>query len=176
MMEQQLFASSYIPTFGSISTRIADVCNNSGSAQDFNSEHGVLYAEIAALANDGTFRHISISNSSTSNNIQFYYRPNDNQITMLITSSSTQVAANTVTLSNVLDFNKIALKYKQNDFALWINGVQVATDTSGNTPIGLSELAFDNGNNSNNFYGKVREIQVFTEALTDAQLQKLTTI
>ena len=38
--------------------------------------------------------------------------------------------------------NKIALKYKANDFALWINGTEVATDTSGITPTGLDRLEF----------------------------------
>ena len=52
MVEQKSFSTSYIPNHGVSGgvTRLADVCNNSGSAQDFNSEEGVLYAEIAALA------------------------------------------------------------------------------------------------------------------------------
>ena len=52
------FSTSYIPTTGTTSTRNADLCNNSGSAQDFNSEEGVLYAEISALDDDLTNSNI----------------------------------------------------------------------------------------------------------------------
>ena len=57
---------------------------------------------------------------------------------------------------------------------MWINGVKVGTDVSGNTPVGLSELAFDDGNGNNDFYGKTRELQYFDSSLTDAQLETLT--
>ena len=70
---------------------------------------------------------------------------------------------------------KIAVKYKENDFALWVNGVEVATDTSGNTPIGLNKLSFTRGDNNHPFEGKVKCVAVFKEALTDAQLTSLTT-
>ena len=45
-----LYATSYIPTFGSTVTRNQDVCTNGGSLASINSTEGVLYAEIAALA------------------------------------------------------------------------------------------------------------------------------
>jgi hypothetical protein len=95
--------------------------------------------------------------------------------------SSNNVASgsyNSVThiLNNATLKNKFAFKYKENDFTLFVNGVKVGVVTSGVVPINLSVLDFDNGQGSSPFYGKVREVQVFTEALTDEQLQKLTTI
>ena len=41
-------------------------------------------------------------------------------------------------------------------------------------PIGLSELAFDNGAGTDNFYGKCKAIRVYKEALSDTDLQNLT--
>ena len=59
MVEQQSYATSYIPTNGAASTRLQDIANNSGNATLINSTEGVLYAEVAALANDpGTTRSI----------------------------------------------------------------------------------------------------------------------
>ena len=69
---------------------------------------------------------------------------------------------------------KIALKYKVNDFALWIDGVERATDTSGLAPIGLNTVALDQAG-GDNFYGKVKQLQVYDTALTDEQLEALTT-
>ena len=71
-------------------------------------------------------------------------------------------------------FNKIAVKYKENDFAVWLNGVEVHTDNTGSAPVGLSQLNFDFGNGTLDFYGKVRNVQVFTEALGDTELIALT--
>jgi hypothetical protein len=170
-LEAGSYATSYIPTSGSTVTRSADVANNSGNADLFNDSEGVLYAEIAALFNDSTNRKIAIGTSS--NRIIFGYKNSSNQIRVEVISSGSAVFDNSQTIDDVTTFSKFAIKYKQNDFALWINGEEVATDTSGNTPIGLSELAFDDGG-SNNFYGNVKCVAVFKEALTDAELQQLT--
>jgi len=175
-LEQNSFATSYIPTSGAISTRSADVCNNSGLAQDFNSEEGVLYAEIAALANDGTNRAISISDGSTSNVVRFYYSTTDNRIVGNVKSGGITYFNFNNVLVSATDFLKIAISYKINEFKMYVNGTLVFTDTSGNAPIGLNELAFDNGVGNDKFYGKVKDLQVFTTALTDEQLAALTQV
>ena len=49
----QLRISLITELVAGVATRLADVCNNSGSAQDFNSEEGVIvYVRVNALAND----------------------------------------------------------------------------------------------------------------------------
>ena len=75
-----------------------------------------------------------------------------------------------------LNYNKIAVKYKANDFALWINGVEVGTDTSGATSSGLNSLQFNDGISSASlpFYGKCKALAVFNEALSDSELTQLT--
>jgi len=175
--EQGSYATSYIPSLsGSATTRLADVCNNSGSAQDFNSEGGVLYAEIAALANDLTRRIITITDSTLNSIVKLEYKNTSNQIEAVLYNGNTECLI-LHTLSDETEFNKIAFKYKQDDFSLFVNGIKVGTDTSGAvfTPNTLNNLSFYQGN-SNNLYGKVKDLQVFTEALTDEQLAALTTI
>ena len=63
--------------------------------------------------------------------------------------------------------------YQQNNFKLFINGVNVLSDTNGITPVGLNNLSFDI-NSVAPFYGKVKGVYVFNEALTDDELQQLT--
>ena len=75
---------------------------------------------------------------------------------------------------HICGYNKIALRYKLNDAQAWINGTKLSTDTSTNTPVSLTRVDFLYSGIGNSFYGKVRNLQVFTEALTDEQLQKLT--
>ena len=174
-LEDGDFASSYIPTSGSIKTRSADVCNNGGNEQVFNDSEGVLYTEMSALANDATNRRITISDNTLNNRVVLGFDETSNAILALVGSSGTQFVA-TPTISDVTSNNKFALKYKQNDFALWINGVEVATDTSGNTPVGLSTLNIHGSTGFGIFHGNLKDVRVYNTALTDSELQALTTI
>ena len=172
--EEGDYATSYIPTSGSAVTRSADVANNSGNADLFNDGEGVLYAEIAALANSGGNRIISISDGTDDNRVIILYTGGNNVIRTIVTSSNASQADISTTVTNSLIFNKVAISYKQNDFKMYVNGTQVGADTSGNTPSGLNSLQFDRGDGETDFYGKTKCIAVFKEALTDAELQQLT--
>jgi hypothetical protein len=170
------YATSYIPTSGAIATRLADIVTGAGDVNTFNSTEGVLYAEMAALANDGTNRAIALSDGSTSNVVRFYYSTTDNRIVGSVKSGGATVFVFNNALSIATDFLKVAISYRLNEFKMYVNGTLVFTDTSGNTPIGLNELAFDNGAGNDSFKGKVKALAVFNEALTDSELLCLTTI
>ena len=177
MLEANSFPTSYIPTNGSATTRSAEVANGSGDASTFNDSEGVLMAEISALANSDTTnpnRGLGISSGSTNNTIFIYYQGTLNKLSCIIVSDGIVQFSSSTTLFNVDYYLKIGLKYKQNDFALWVNGVEALTDTSGNTPVGLNELAFDNGAGLDNFYGNTKQVQYYDSALTDSELETLT--
>ena len=170
------YPTSYIPTNGAASTRLQDIANNSGNSDLINSTEGVLYAEIAALANDGTYRIFSLSDGTTNERVYIQYTSASNTVSAVVKKGGVTQANKGYVLSDETDFAKVAFKFKQNDFALWVNGIEVGTDTSGNTPTGLSELAFDDADGGNKFYGKTKALAVFKEALTDTELQALTKI
>ena len=178
-LEALSYATSYIPTLtGSTVTRATETATGAGSATLINSTEGVLYAEIAALADTDTTnpnRGLSISSGSTNNTIYIYYQSTLNTLACILISNGTTQFSHSTSLFDVDNYLKIALKYKQDDFALWVNGVEVATDTIGNVPIGLNELAFDNGVGVDKFYGKCKALAVFNEALSDSELTQLTT-
>ena len=167
------YATSYIPTSGSAATRSADVCNSAGTSAEFNDSEGVLYAEITALANDSTNRIISVSDGSGNNRGLIKYDNSSNTIEASLTDGGVDQASlsHSYTITNTA---KIAFKYKANDFALWVNGSEVDTDSSGTTPSGLDTLNFDNGSGGSDFYGKCKQLIYFNEALSDSELQTLT--
>ena len=176
-LETGSYATSYIPTSGSAVTRSADVCNNAGNSNVFNDSEGVLYAEIAALANDGTTRRFSISDGSYSNRITLELDETSNTLKAFIVSANTTYYSPSEVLSDITNYNKIAIKYKQNDFSLWVNGFEFDVDNSGNTPINLSQMQFADGNGSDvPFYGKVKDLRVYNTALSDSELQALTQV
>ncbi len=173
-VEQGAYATSYIPTDGTQKTRNQDICSNGGSVSTINSTEGVLYAEIAKNNGDTGSTVVSLNDGSTSDTVAFYYF-STNQVYFDILSSSPTVSQG-FAISNASDFNKIALKYKSNDIALWINGVEVFTSTNTITLSGLNSLDFAYGSGSFPFYGKTKCLAVWKEALTDTELQELTTI
>jgi len=170
--------SSYIANLGSGSTtRNAETCNSAGDANTFNDNEGVLYADIAALADDLTYRMIALSDSNSSDHVRIYYTASTNKISIAVKSNgSNQYLFLNHSVTDVTNFIKIAVKYKANDFATFINGVKVDDQTTtANTPIGLDRLNFDSGSGSSDFYGKVKDLRYYDTALTDAELKELTT-
>jgi len=176
-LEEQSYATSYIPTLtGSTVTRATETATGAGSATLINSTEGVLYAEIAALADDSTLKSISLSDSTTANRVIINYSNQSNRLTVDVRVGGIGQAFMQTFSYTITNLLKIALKYKQNDFALWINGTEVATDNSGSTfsTNTLNTLAFNNGADGEAFYGKCKALAVFDEALSDDELNNLT--
>ena len=174
--EQGSYPTSYIPTQGGVVTRLADSCTNGGNEQVINSTEGVLMVEISALeSNVATNDAISIIGASSDNRLYIYRSNTDNKYGFAVFSGGS-LQCNIKT--DIVDFSvnaKIAAKYKLNDFALYLNGTQVATDSSGSAPIGLNSLQFNSGAGQP-FFGNVKDLKLYNTALTDQELQALTTI
>ncbi len=177
-LEEGSYPTSYIPTQGTAQTRLADSCSQTVPDGVIGQTEGVLYAEIAGLADGGDTRAISI------------FSAGDNRITLVLHSTTNRVQffiamngyINTVDLDATdivqTDTNKIACKFKANDYALWINGIEKDTNTTQSNTIQsgtLNSLKFDI-NGSNPFYGNVKDVRVYNTALTDQELIALTTI
>ena len=168
------YATSYIPTSGDTVTRNQETYTKTGISDKINSTEGVLFIEMAALSdNDGTYRSISISDSSRDNEIEIDFT-NDEKIRVIVKSGGGTIFSTSFIIDTTL-FNKVAVKYKLNDFAVFINGTEEYTLTSGAIPIGLNRLAFDRGDGGTPFYAKVKQLQVFKTALSDSELATLTT-
>jgi hypothetical protein len=172
-VENLPYTTSYIPTLtGSTVTRATETLNGSGNSTLINSTEGVLYAEIAALANSNTVRYLGLNDGSSNNRVVILNDGTANRIRAIVSSGGTKYADLYYNVTDVTDFHKVAVKYKANDFALWIDGVERAIDTSGSAPIGLNDLDFELS--GGNFYGKCKALAVFNEALSDTELTNLT--
>jgi hypothetical protein len=172
-LEELPYATSYIPTNGSTVTRSAELCVD--ATPTINSEEGVLYAEINTKTDD-TDKAISISDGSGNNRIWVGYSTSNKRVYSLVYSSNVLQAAMFKSLVNEEDFVKVACRYKENDFSLWVNGVKEGEDTVGITPLNMNELSFDLGATGGYFYGNTKDLKIYDKALTDDELAKLTTI
>ena len=173
-LETLSYPTSYIPTYGAVRTRLQDSVTGAGTSSDFNSVEGVLFAEVGALSNEVESKRISLSDGSNNNRVVITL--NGPNASMLVRRNGVTEAsmAHTVVIT---DLNKIAVKYKENDFALWVNGVEVGTDNNGLTfPANtFNQLSLADGTSGSSLFGKTSQVQVFKTALSDNELELLTT-
>jgi hypothetical protein len=175
--EGYFYPTSYIPTNGEVNgvTRSQESANNAGNSDTFNSSEGVLMIEASALVDDTSERRFSLNDGTSSNVIRIGYTSTSNRIVAVVYNGSNQ-AVLTYDYASIIHNNKMLLKYKENDFALWINGFKASADNSGATfpEATLTNMSFDSGSGGNKFYGKVKQVQYYDSALTDSELEQLT--
>ena len=175
-LEELPYASSYIPTSGTTVTRAQETCVD--ATPTINSEEGVLYAEISALVENDGIRLISLNDGTTGNIVQIYYSGSANKIICQTKVAGSTQSSLQYVASSQTDIHKVAFKYKENDFALWVDGVEINTDLVGSVWAEgtLTELDFDIGSGSLPFYGRTKDLRIYDKALTDSELTELTTI
>jgi len=168
------FPTSYIKTSGSTVTRNAETCNGAGDSATFNDSEGVFYCEIAALSNTNSFEDLSLSDGTSNNKIQFFLH-STNSITARVTVGGSTQYNRSYLPQDITTFSKYAIKYKANDFSLYVNGIKQNASTSGSVfPNNTLDELIINDNNISDFEGKVKQIQVYNSALNDSDLEKLT--
>jgi hypothetical protein len=168
-LEEGSYATSYIPTDGAVVTRFQDQASKDNLESYINSSEGVFYAEINIGNQSDVQRYLSLSDGGTSN-----------RVLIKISTNSSRLFANlnSVGLSETIDinaYNKVAIKWGTNVFKLFINGVLVGSKTELITVVGLDTLSYSFGNGvSEPLHGKTKDLRVYNEALTDAELITLT--
>jgi len=179
-LEEASYPTSYIPTYGTSVTRAGDVCGDAGNSSTFNDSEGVLYAEIAALADDSTHRFILLGDGTSQNEVRMAFENFGTSIISLrVTVSGTPQAFEwkQFSLPSILNYKKIAIVYAENRFELWVNGVKERSSSSGSTfpSSTLDRLDFKLASGQL-FYGNVKQVVYFPTALSDAALIELTTL
>jgi len=176
-VEQGSYATSYIPTQGSVVTRVAESCSQTPPSGIIGQTEGTIYVESKDVADDGSTKMITLNDGGQTNEIRIDFRTL-NKIQLVFTVGGSPQAVISTSNYNSLEFNKIAFKYKENDFALWVNGVKVGVDTNGSTNATnvFSVLEFKRGSGLFPFYGSTKNVKLYNTALTDAELAALTKI
>ena len=178
--EQGSYATSYIPTSGSAVTRVADLSDTQNLSHVIGQTEGVIFYD-AILVHKSTSTaedlfELSIDDGSNQN-MFFINNYNNALIVGLNNGGSNQFYNNSYNPTEGARY-KLAFAYKQNDFALYINGNQIATDSSGTVPT-MNQITFGNYyNNSPSASSsvEVNDFRFYNTRLTDNELQKLTAI
>ena len=182
MIEEGTVETSLIDTTTTSVTRTQDLSQTTGGGVQLaiNSAEGVLFVDFDRLGLDYEDSWIGLYSSSDSfnNSIRIVYRKD--RILAYFRNSSGYQSIMTYYGTFTMPQIKIAFKWKVNDFALWVNGVEGVTDTSGSTfPVTFLDTVnlgdyFTSPNPK--FNSKINTLAVFPTALSDADLTTLTTL
>ena len=170
-LEQQSYATSYIPTNGATNTRLQDIATNSGNSTLINSTEGVLYGEGYFEQTGLTNGLFAISDGTFNNFLMVRYSP-INKLQIESTGGVNIIESNARPSGSY----KIAVKYNSSGVELWVNGSKIDETSTQSTMSGINQLMVGKSPYGNIVGYKNKALAVYKEALTDAELQSLTTI
>jgi hypothetical protein len=151
-LEQGSYATSYIPTQGSVVTRVADACSNENLNVDYSGDY-TLYLEHETL-------------SLTEYN-QFQFRQETSISYIFRVGNSISVGSGIYSATNTIGFNKFALSvgsdgsysfYKNGSLLSSGSGLNANLETIKNDALGMS----------------IKDIKLYNTRLSNAELQALT--
>jgi hypothetical protein len=164
------YATSYIPTYGSSVSRVADSCVKTGVSNLIGQTEGTLFMDVDLYARD-SYSYFALAPNLGSTSVYIGIGITATAFSFEVVNSGVQVAYN---YSNSSTGNfKLAFAYKANDFVAYVNGTQVMTDTSGSVPA-CSQIALHQYDKDQPFLYK--QALVFKTRLTNAELADLTTL
>jgi len=176
-LEPASYATSYIPTTTAPRSRSGYTASETTASSSIGQTEGVLFVESAALFNDLTTRHISISDGTTSNRLSLFYSSTSNRISVSMISGGTSILSTmNYDIANATQFCKMAVRYSNTlGVSLWVNGVNRSSSTATTLPVSMTRFAFDNASTTL-FFGKVKTVALYNTYLSNAEMALLTTL
>jgi hypothetical protein len=170
--------TSYIPTYGTSQTRSKDSCIKTGISSLIGQTEGTLFAEFEIPVNTQNGDIIAIRNGTSSANGIFVSYRSSSVVQLIVRTGSTNALIFQRIGSYPSGKNKIAVAYKNGDFAISLNGTAAQVNTSSITmPTSLDSVALF----GDNLYAQTlpvpyAQVLLFKTRLTNAELADLTTI
>ena len=159
------YESSYIPTYGTSTSRSQDSCSLTNASNLIGQSEGTLFFQLKDTNN--LTAYLGVDNGSTGTRI-LIYGINDQKIYTQVRNSGTVIfsASSSVISGGV----KVAVSFDSSGSVFYVNGVQVSTG-SGTTYTNLSQVTF---NHSSQIGVKIKQAILFPTRLTNDQLAELT--
>jgi hypothetical protein len=169
--------TSYIPTTTAAVTRNAEVIDLSGAVSGcIGQTEGTIYAELDIRSFANGNRIVCLSDGTSDNRIIIQEGANST-LQAIVTNATSGVVDISTASGLTAGIYKIAIGYKQDDFAVYVNGSQTGTDNTGGVPacsqifIGKIETTAT----TNQFNDRIRAAVLYTTRLTNTELAALTT-
>ena len=169
------YATSYIQSTSSSATRVADECKKTGISSLIGQTEGVVFIDINRNYITSSYdRYFAVDDADASiyrTGIFILPEPTiDGRVYVELRNNNTGVFGYTYN-STTIPRLKIAVAYKNNDMAIYINGTQMATSSASLTFAHTLSRVLSSGNGQS-----INETIIFPTRLTNAELASLTTI
>jgi len=178
-LEQASYATSYIPTNGQTETRLLEYCHLENSTNLIGQNEGSYYIEWTHRIADQTYSIFNITDGTNDNRIQLSFNQSLNLGFLYAVDGSTHFSDVNIQQLSVGQNYKFAVTYTQNSLTAYLDGIKIIDYTSFSASNGnFNQIAFGlkSDNPSFKFNMPCSKVVVFPEALTDTELQELTTI
>jgi hypothetical protein len=174
--EQGSYATSYIPTSGSAVTRVKDSCSQTLPSGIINQDEGTLYVEFNVSTGEGIGGIVEIVNSSSPTNRVLLWDASSGSLINL--SAFFGAKSGGITVNNIsLGTHKAALTYNSTLTKFFLDGVKIGELQSNASYTGISKIDLENTAGTVNFQQKrIKEVKLYTTALTEQELIALTTL
>ena len=186
-IEDGTYPTSYIPTQGTVQTRLSDECNRTNIQEYIGQTEGTLFLDFEYLMDVGTdpandnLRDAIYFGSNTDVNERIVIDNYRSRFRVFVTGSlmGTKDLGFTQTSGTALANTryKVAVKYKDNDFKCYRNGEEIGSATGVvNFASPLNSFYFSWYNGTLNNQKRVNDLRIYKTGLTDQELIELTTI
>jgi hypothetical protein len=167
------YATSYIPTLGSASTRGSESASKTSASALIGQTEGTVFVEFKRVPKGVNYQAVvTLQGASSAYLIEMYF---DSANTLLASVYNSGAQFQSVTSALSEGTYKAALAYKENDFAFYLNGVQISTDNSGTVPalstFNLGDFTYLAGFPQND---GINQALLFKTRLSNADLAALT--
>jgi hypothetical protein len=171
-LETSSVATSYIPTTTGSVTRNADVISLTGATDYIGQTEGTIYWEGAINRYDREF--FTLASGSSTTQLVRLQTTGAGLIQGVVFAGTVQCIIGTLAAITLGQFYKVAFAYKENDFVLYLNGVQQNTDTSGTLPTNLNSVYLLNSNGTVITDQQCRTAAIYNKRLSNQELIEIT--
>lgn len=167
--------TSYIKTEALTVTRVAELVSKTGIQSLIGDSEGVLFFQASVPDVTGNYS-VSIGDGTNNNRVQLDFLAGS--FRMLVDVGGVSQVSSTASSYTANTVYKCAIKYSPNNFSLWVNGVEVATDVSGITfaDAVLTGFYFGTPSGTQPFRGNSYTLALWDKALPNSEIAEIVTI
>jgi hypothetical protein len=157
---------------------VADACSKTGISSLIGQTQGVVFCDFNYIATTNTSDTTPIRLLGSGSAGMYLEINSNNTFEVVVVNSVGTLVFNSTSSAQIAGRYKFAIAYNANDYAFYLNGTQIAVDTSG----AFASASLDSLNlgmyqsGSQHLDGSINEAILFSTRLSNSELASLTSL